>query len=299
VFFYILKLKVFISNQSTINNQQSPLGIFDSGIGGLSVAAAITDLLPEEELLYVADNAYAPYGPRPAAEILERSRVITRYLLAQGAKLIVVACNTATSIAIDTLREEFADVPFVGLEPAVKPAAKAHRVGVLATAATLKSPRYLALRRKYLADRPVHENACVGLVPLIESEAPGSPVLRSKLHAILGPMLADNIDALVLGCTHYPVIRADIAAVCGGGVDIIDPSPAAARQVKRLLEQHGLRHIPEETSPSKSLLRTCGPAHTFLSTAASVPLQRTLISLPQLNRNRKFVLPNMGGTLAP
>ena len=298
-FFYTLKLKVFISNQSIINNQQSALGIFDSGIGGLSVAAAITDLLPEEKLLYVADNAYAPYGPRPAFEILERSRVITRYLLAQGAKLIVVACNTATSIAIDTLREEFSDIPFVGLEPAVKPAADAARVGVLATAATLHSPRYQALRRKYLADRPVHENPCVGLVPLIEREGPGSPALEAKLQTILAPMLADNIDALVLGCTHFPVIGADIAAVCGDGVDIIDPSPAAARQVIRLLEQHGLHNNPEEISPSKSLPFTCDHAHTFLSTGVSVPLQRTLLLLPRLNRNRKFVLPNMGGTLAP
>ena len=278
--------------------KEPPIGIFDSGIGGLSVAAAIAGLLPEEELLYVADNAYAPYGPRPAAEILERSRVITRYLLAQGAKMIVVACNTATSIAIDTLREEFSGVSFVGLEPAVKPAAKASRVGVLATAATLKSPRYLALRHQYLADRPVHENPCIGLVPLIESEVPGSPALRTKLHAILGPMLADNIDALVLGCTHYPMIRADIAGVCGDRVTIIDPSPAAARQVARLLAQLNLRARPEDSLPPKNSPSTCGPAHTFLCTSTSVPLQRTLLTFPVLNRQRKFVLPNTACTLA-
>jgi len=276
-----------------INRQHSPIGIFDSGIGGLSVAAAIADVLPREELRYVADNAYAPYGPRPAAEILERSRLITRHLLGQGAKMIVVACNTATSIAIDALREEFPDVPFVGLEPAVKPAAKAGRVGVLATAATLESPRYLELRRRYLSGWPVHENACVGLVPLIENEPPGSPVLRRKLHDILDSMLADGIDALVLGCTHYPIVRADIAAVCGAGVDVIDPAPAAARQVKRLLARHGLAFVPEETEPAKSALRTRGPAHTFLCTGSSLPLQRTLLALPALNRNRKLVLPKM------
>jgi glutamate racemase len=211
--------------------------------------------------------------------------------------MIVVACNTATSIAIDALREEFPNIPFVGLEPAVKPAARANRVGVLATAATLKSPRYLALRRRYLADRPVHENPCVGLVPLIESEVPGSPALLAKLHDILDPMLADNIDALVLGCTHYPVIGADIAAVCGDKVEIIDPSPAAARQVRRLLLRHGPGLAPEETPPPESLPGTRGPAHTFLTTGTSYPLQRTLFSLPNLNRNRKFVLPNTACTV--
>lgn len=262
----------------------APIGIFDSGIGGLSVAAAIADLLPAEELLYVADNAYAPYGPRPASEILERSRVITTFLLGQGAKMIVVACNTATSLAIDALREEFPDVPFVGLEPAVKPAATAKRVGVLATAATLRSSRYQALRSKYLADRPVHEDACVGLVTLIEEEAPGSPALRDKLHHILDPMLSDNIDALVLGCTHYPMIKADIEAVCGPGVRVIDPSPAAARQVERLLT--------ERTLLLPARLASRGPAHLFFTTGSSVPLQRSLLALPTLNQHRKLLVPH-------
>jgi glutamate racemase len=261
----------------------APIGIFDSGIGGLSVAAAIAEYLPGESLLYVADNAYAPYGPRPAAEIWERSQLITKFLLGRGAKMIVVACNTATSLAIDALREAFPGVPFVGLEPAVKPAAEARRVGVMATTATLHSPRYQALRRKYLADRPVHENACVGLVPLIETEEPGSPLLIEKLQSILAPMLADNIDALVLGCTHFPMIRADIEAVCGPGVRVIDPSPAAARQVARLLA--------ERTLLLPAPFASCGPAHLFFTTASSVPLQRSLLALPLLNRHRKLLVP--------
>lgn len=268
------------------------IGVFDSGIGGLSVAAAIQDLLPAERMLYVADNAYAPYGPRPAEEIEARSLLITKWLLAAGAKMIVVACNTATSLAIDVLREAFPDVPFVGLEPAVKPAAAAERVGVLATAATLKSKRYQDLRQRYLANRPVHENPCLGLVSLIEAEGSGSPTIRAHLQPILAPMLADKVEALVLGCTHYPLIRADIEALSGPEVLVIDPAPAAARQVKRLLIEHRL-----EAGQHRSLLQpsaaSCGRAHTFCTTSTGLPLQRTLLSLPGLNAGRKLLVPQV------
>lgn len=263
-----------------------PIGIFDSGIGGLSVAAATAELLPEESFLYVADNAYAPYGPRPAEEILDRSRKVTRYLLSRGARMVVVACNTATSLAIDALRAENPGVPFVGMEPAVKPAASAGGVGVLATAATLQSGRYLALRNKYLAGRLVYEDACVGLVPLIETEPSGSPRLKAKLRQILEPMLEGGVDTLVLGCTHYPMVKDDIAEVCGVGVNIIDPSPAAARQAKRLLKQHGLLTLLPQAVPG-----TRAPAHTFITSGSSLPLQRALLQLPGLNKNRKFLIP--------
>ncbi|TXF89177.1 glutamate racemase [Neolewinella aurantiaca] len=266
----------------------SPIGIFDSGIGGLSVATAMAELLPEESLLYVADNAYAPYGPRSAESILERSRKITGFLLAEGAKMIVVACNTATSIAIDALREEFPEVPFVGMEPAVKPAAKAGRVGVLATAATLGSSRYLTLRDKHLKGKEVYENACVGLVPLIEEGPAVEVALSAKLASILDPMLAEGVDAIVLGCTHYPLIKDEIQAVCGVGVNIIDPSPAAARQVERLLLQHNLFTLPSETPPG-----TCGPAHIFMTTGRSISLQRVLLQLANLNGKRKLVVPRV------
>ncbi len=265
------------------------VGIFDSGIGGLSVAVAIQELLPEEQLLYVADNAYAPYGPRPASEIIARSQIITRWLLAAGVKMVVVACNTATSLAIDELRETFPAVPFVGLEPALKPAAAAARVGVLATAATLNSSRYAALRARYLGSRPVHQNPCPGLVPLIEAEGAGSPAVRAYLEPILAPMLADKIEALVLGCTHYPLIRGDIESICGPEVAIIDPAPAAARQVERLLVKHQLEAArPLTTSPA-----SCGRAHTFCSTETGVPLQRTLLALPRLNAGRKLLVPQL------
>jgi glutamate racemase len=275
------------------HDNSCPIGVFDSGIGGLSVADAVCRLLPAESLLYVADNAYSPYGPRPASEILDRSRRITQALIAAGAKMIVVACNTATSIAIDTLRLEFPEMSFVGLEPAVKPAACGRKVGVLATYATLHSPRYLALKARYLADRPVFENPCIGLVPLIESEAPGSNKLREKLHDILDPMLSEGLDTLVLGCTHYSMVKEDIAFVCGPAVAIIDPAPAAARQVARLLPEARPAAGHSPALLLNPLPSTGGRAHTFYCTGSSLPLQRALLRLPPLNQDRKLVVPKV------
>lgn len=269
------------------------IGVFDSGIGGLSVANAVSGLLPRESLLYVGDNARAPYGPQSAEAILAYSQEIVRWLIVAGAKLIVVACNTATSVAIDNLRQTYPDMPFVGMEPAVKPAADGKGVGVLATAATLNSPRYLDLKERYLADRPIYEDACVGLVPLIEAHAGGSAVIAQKLHSILDPMLADGLDTLVLGCTHYPMIKEDIRSVVGPNITIIDPAPAAARQVKRLLEKHGLQmeEDPALLPSTSSRTRVC--AHNFYTTGSSLPLQRALLSLPSLNAQRRLLVPNI------
>ncbi len=273
----------------------SPIGVFDSGIGGLSVANAISGLLPRESLLYVADNARAPYGPQSPQAILAYSQEITHFLLQQGAKLIVVACNTATSLAIDALRAAYPEVPFVGLEPAVKPAREGRSVGVLATAATLNSARYLALKDKFLSNKLVLEDPCMGLVPIIEAEAPGSPRLRAKLQHILQPMLDSGIDTLVLGCTHYPMVKSDIAAVCGPHVEIIDPSKAAARQVERMLAQ--ATSVGENQS-DETLSREHGKQasysyHDFFCTGSSMPLQRSLLQLPTLNAGRRLVVPNL------
>ncbi|MEM1359803.1 MAG: glutamate racemase [Bacteroidota bacterium] len=262
-----------------MNPANGSIGVFDSGIGGLSVANAVSRLLPRESILYVADNGRAPYGPQPPEAILAYSREITTALLASGAKMIVVACNTATAVAIDALRQEYPAVPFVGMEPALKPAAEGKRIGVLATAATLSSERYLALKDRYLSKQEVLEDACVGLVPIIEAEVPGSPRLRHTLKKILMPMVAKGIDTLVLGCTHYPMVQADIAAVCGENVRIIDPSVAAAKQVARLLPY--------------PFVGTSGRAHNFYCTGGSVSLQRTLLGLPDLNGDRALVVPNL------
>ena len=255
------------------------IGVFDSGIGGLSVANAVCGLLPHESLLYLADNAHAPYGARTDAEVLDYSRRITDFLLAAGVKLIVVACNTATSVAIDRLRTDYPEVPFVGLEPAVKPAGRGRRVGVLATAVTLRSARYRVLKARYLADRPVWESSCVGLVPLIENYGTGSAEVSAYLRELLA---GQSPDTLVLGCTHYPLILDDIRAVVGSDVHLIDPSGAAARQVGRVLAERGLLAPSQATQPTVvDLVTTCGPA----------PLQRTLAQLPALNGRRRWVLP--------
>ncbi len=260
-------------------DHQGSIGVFDSGIGGLSVANAVSGLLPWESMLYVADNAHAPYGARSDAEVLDYSRRITEFLLAAGVKLIVVACNTATSVAIDPLRTAYPGFPFVGLEPAVKPASAGRHVGVLATAVTLRSPRYRALRDRYLADRPVWENPCTGLVPLIEEYPAGAPELRDYLADLLAP--AAGLDTLVLGCTHYPLIVDDIRSAAGPGVTVIDPSAAAARQVQRLLEKRSL--LAREPGASAR--------YDFHCTGGTAALQRTLLHLPALNAARRWVVP--------
>lgn len=226
-----------------MNRSQDYIGVFDSGIGGLSVANAIYRLLPQESIYYYADTARVPYGPRPKAEISQFAHEIVAHLLERGAKMIVLACNTATGAALNELRASWPDVPFVGMEPAVKPAATATRigkVGVLATASTIKSERYGRLMHDYASDIQVWENPCVGLVPLIEQGNLQSEDIRQQLGDILTPMLAEGVDTLVLGCTHYPFVTPIIAEIAGPKVQIIDPAPAVARQVERQLVAHQL-----------------------------------------------------------
>ena len=219
----------------------SPIGVFDSGIGGLSVANAIYGLLPQESIYYFADTGRVPYGPRPKAEILQFSKQITQFLLDQGCKLIVVACNTATAAALEQLRLEWPDVPFVGMEPAVKPAAQATqsgKVGVLATLSTIQSDRYAHLMHRYAAEVEVLENPCIGLVPLIEQGGLQDYRTKKLLRAIVEPMLDQDVDTLVLGCTHYPFILPLLEEIVGPAFQIIDPAPAVARQVVRRLKEH-------------------------------------------------------------
>ena len=217
--------------------QPGSIGVFDSGIGGLTVANAISDLLPRENLVYIADTARAPYGPRPPRDILTFSLGLTEGLLNLGCKMIVVACNTATAHAIDTLREFYPHVPFVGMEPAVKPAARGRRILVMATAATLASARYRELRDKHLIGKHLLETSCPGLVEMIESADPGIP---AYLATLLAEAREDEVDTVVLGCTHFPFVSEEIAALLGPDTNIIDPAPAAARQVERLLREREL-----------------------------------------------------------
>lgn len=213
------------------------IGIFDSGVGGLSVLRHIQAELPYEMLIYVADQAHVPYGPRPAHEIQAFGEGITRFLLARGCHLILVACNTATAAAVNHLRQVFPNVPFVGTEPAVKPAAlqtQSGKVGVLATSRTFESQRYTELMARFAQEIELFANPCIGLVPLIEAGAIDTPETEQLLRRVLEPMLAARVDTVVLGCTHYPFVLPVIERIVGTAVTIIDPAPAVARQTRRL-----------------------------------------------------------------
>src|SRR5512143_3978777 len=222
-----------------VNTRQwQPIGIFDSGIGGLTVLRAIHQLMPYEPLLYLADQAHVPYGPRPLEEVRHYSRVITRFLLDQGCRLIVVACNTASAAALKHLRRTFPDIPFVGMEPAVKPAAEhTHSgvVGVLATPATFQGELYASVVERFGQGVRLLQHTCPGLVTQIENGALDSAETRRILEEALLPMLDQGIDTVVLGCTHYPFVIPLIQQITGPGVRVIDPAPAVARQAQRLL----------------------------------------------------------------
>lgn len=221
----------------------SPVGVFDSGLGGLSVLRAVRAQLPGESLIYVADSAYAPYGERDDDFIADRTLAIGEWLVAQGAKVLVVACNTATAQSIALVRERL-PIPLVGVEPGVKPAASqsiTRVAGVLATQVTLRSARFQDLLERYAGDcrflcQPGH-----GLVQAIERCDVGSPELRKLLESYLQPMLDAGADTLVLGCTHYPFLDATIREIVGDRLTLIDTSVAVARQLERVLDQNGLR----------------------------------------------------------
>ncbi len=241
-------------------SQSHPVGVFDSGVGGLSVLRAIRSALPAEDLLYLADQAHVPYGPRPLAQVRAFAEGITHYLLDQGAKLIVVACNAASAAALHYLRRTFPQVPFVGMEPAVKPAAERTRsgvVGVLATPATFQGALYASVLERFANGVTVLQHPCPGLVAQIESGQLDAPGTRAILEGALRPMLAQGIDTVVLGCTHYPFVIPLIQEVAGPEVRVIDPAPAIARQVGRVLAASGLRRKSGET-PGEVRYQTSG-----------------------------------------
>ncbi|MHB1356620.1 MAG: glutamate racemase [Anaerolineae bacterium] len=219
------------------------LGVFDSGVGGLSVVRALRQTLPHESILYVADGVNCPYGPRPAKEITELSEGISRYLMAHGAKVIVVACNTASAAALTHLRQVLPGIPFVGMVPAVKPAAQITRsgvVGVLATPGTLHGKLYEDVISHHAADVRVISSACPGLVELIEAGETAGARVEALLQDCLDPLLAAGVDTLVLGCTHYPFIIPTLNRMYPGRLTILEPSDAVSRQVVRVLTERSL-----------------------------------------------------------
>ncbi|WP_298488871.1 glutamate racemase [uncultured Maribacter sp.] len=217
-----------------------PIGIFDSGVGGTSIWKEIESLLPNEDIIYLADSKNAPYGKKSKEEILRLSIKNTEYLLERGCKLIVVACNTATTNAINYLRENY-NVPFIGIEPAIKPAAlqsESKIVGILATKGTLSSSLFHSTSENHASGIKIIEREGEGLVPLIEKGELQSVELKNLLHEYLQPMLKEGIDYLVLGCTHYPYLIPLIKEIVPGKIKIIDSGEAVAKQTKAILEKN-------------------------------------------------------------
>jgi len=221
----------------------APVGFFDSGVGGLSVLQAARRLLPHENMLYFADSAHCPYGSKSADFVRQRSLAISRFLLDRGAKAVVVACNSASEAALEFLRQSFPGLEIVGIEPAVKVAQRLSRnkkIGVLGTFLTLKGRRFSRLLENFTSGMEVYTQPVAGLVERIEAGRLHDRGTRTILVKNLRPLLEKGVDTLVLGCTHYPLVKEHIAAVCGPRVQVIDTGEPVARQLRRRLSAAGL-----------------------------------------------------------
>lgn len=244
----------------------SPIGVFDSGVGGLSVLRALRAELPGQPLIYIADQAHVPYGSRPLEEVRAFSEGITRFLIDQGARLVVVACNAASAAALSSLRSAFPAIPFVGMEPAVKPAAEnsaSRVVAVLATPATFQGALYASVVERFANGVTLLQDTCPGLVAEIENGGLKSRHTRRILAQTLEPMLAQGADTVVLGCTHYPFVIPLIEQIAGPGVRVIDPAPAVARQARRMLENSSEPVRPAPSTPSREWFYTTGDPYKF------------------------------------
>lgn len=250
---------------------EKPIGIFDSGVGGLSVLRAIRAQLPFEDIIYFGDQEKVPYGSRSLLEVRQLSEGVVRFLLDEGVKLIIVACNTASAAALHYLRETFPFVPFVGMEPAVKPAAEnthTGKVGVLATPATFQGELYTSVVERFAQGVVIFQETCPGLVSQIEAGKLDTQETKRILEDALKPMIKQGIDTVVLGCTHYPFVIPMIEQIVGPNVRVIDPAPAIARQTMHLLERDQIA----KPGPQSGRL-------TFFTSADSADLQALLPKL--------------------
>lgn len=240
----------------------NPVGVFDSGIGGVSVLRAIRAEMPSADLIYVGDNLHLPYGEKSMEEIRNYTRGVVKFLVDSGCSVIVIACNTASAAALKEMREQFPNITFVGMEPAVKPAAEQTQtgvVGVIATTATFQGELFASVVERFANNVKVLRQPCPGLVQQIEAGELATAKTKSMLHEWLDPMKAQNIDRLVLGCTHYPFVAETIRGILGDGVQIIDPAPAIARQVKRVSDYENRK----ENRVGQVLFYTSGNADHF------------------------------------
>ena len=229
------------------------IGIFDSGVGGLSVFREIRKVLPEQSYIYYSDNAHCPYGEKSREYIIDRTRAITQMLIEKGCEIIVVACNTATAAAISTLREEF-PIKFIGMEPAIKPAAQATKtgvVGVLATAGTMNATKYIDTRAKWAQNVKIVEHIGQGFVELVENGSVCGPAAETTVSASLKPLLDAGADTIVLGCTHYPFLIDTIKKVASETypdreITVIDPAPAVARHLVEVMAEEDIEPVSKE-----------------------------------------------------
>jgi glutamate racemase len=228
------------TKQALTQKNNNPIGIFDSGVGGLSIAKRITEHLPNEQLIYFADSAYAPYGDISNQQIIQRVNIIADKLINKKCKAIVVACNTATVNAIDQLRARLS-MPIIGVEPAIKPAAalsKSQKIGILVTQATANNARFIALVNQYKNDAEVFIQPCLGLVELIEQGKQKSDKFHRLLNQYLSPLITKNVDTIVLGCTHYPFMTDAIKAIMPNNVQLLETATPVSEQLKRQLAKH-------------------------------------------------------------
>lgn len=263
-----------------IKGRKPIVGIFDSGVGGLSVWRELVKILPGNSFLYLSDSAFCPYGPRPQEEVIARAKLITDFFISKGVSLIVVACNTATAAAIDSLRESY-ELPFIGMEPAVKPAAlhsKSGVIGVLATQGTFNGKLYHKTLERFASDISVIEKAGTGLVELVEAGLINDKKTSDLLKFYIEPMIAGGADHIVLGCTHYPFLKEEIQKITGNDIIVVDPAPAVAQHTYNTMMQLGLvsrekldplrQTIFYSTGPDENLKRVAG------SILPSIPLEQ-------------------------
>lgn len=225
-----------------MQNHNNPIGIFDSGVGGLTVWDKIRLKLPNENIIYLADSANCPYGNKPETQIIEHSINNTEFLLSKGCKLIIVACNTATAAAIETLRTRY-NVPFVGMEPAIKTAAlnsQTGKIGILATKGTFNGQLFKKTSAKYASHLETIIQIGEGLVEIVENGELETSKAFETIKQHIQPMLAKGVDKIVLGCTHYPFFKDKIENIAGNQIDVIDPAPAIANRTLQLLNSHKL-----------------------------------------------------------
>ena len=261
------------------------IGVFDSGVGGLSVWKELYKEFPGETYLYVSDAGHCPYGPKNREEVIERAKKITDYLISEGAEIIVVACNTATAAAIEYLRGHY-QIPFIGMEPAVKPAAintKTGAIGVLATKGTFKGELYLRTLHRFASNATVIEQVGEGLVELVESGNTGTPQARELIGKYVVPMLEKNVDHIVLGCTHYPFLEGVIKEFTGENVEIVNPAPAIARRAGEVLAQ----------KREKKGVSAVQGVNTFVTTGGNLQVMEQMVEAIAPDKKETFVFKNI------